>query len=144
MSFFTSRQLWVFPNRKRALNRALKLKKPQLKLWVFLRSPTGQFISSEIRFCTAIRETSDLKQRIKIEIIGKDSFWERAFHVEWESQFPDRALIADGAGHYIADPDWLADLEKVGRETFCSVTRSPDNPRRRQWISSLLPTRPKS
>ncbi len=85
-----------------------------------------------------------MEQQIRIEIKGKDEFWGRAFHVEWESQFPDRALISDGAGHYIADLVWLADLERVGRQTFCEVTRAPDNPRRRQWFNSLLPTRPKS
>ena len=86
-----------------------------------------------------------MAQQIRIEIKGKDEFWGRAFHVEWESQFPDRPLISEGAGYYIAaDPAWLADLERVGRETFCRVTRAPDNPKRRQWINSLFPNRPKN
>ena len=85
-----------------------------------------------------------MSQEVRIEINGKDEFWGRAFHVEWESQFPDRVLVSAGAGQYAADAAWLADLERVGRETFCTVTRAPDNPRRRQWINSLLPTRPKS
>ena len=84
-----------------------------------------------------------MNQEIRIEIKGKDEFWGRAFHVEWESRFPERALVSDDAGHYIVDPAWLSDLERVGRETFCQVTRAPDNPKRRQWFNSLLPTRPK-
>jgi hypothetical protein len=83
-----------------------------------------------------------VKEQIRIDIKGKDEFWGRAFHVEWESQFPERALISDGA-HFIADLMWLGDLERVGRETFCQVIRAPDNPTRRQWFNSLLPTRQK-
>ena len=71
-----------------------------------------------------------MELQIRIEIKGKDEFWGRAFHVEWESQFPDRALISDG-GHYIANLVWLADLERVGRETFCKVTRVPDRAKHR-------------
>ena len=85
-----------------------------------------------------------MDQQIRIEIEGKDEFWGRAFHVEWADQFPDRKLTADGLGHYLADPEWLRDLERVGEQTFCRVTRAPENPRRRQWFSSLFPTRPKN
>lgn len=84
-----------------------------------------------------------MNQQIRIEIKGKDEFWARAFHVEWEDQFSERKLIEDGIGHFLADSEWLADLERVGRQTFCRVTRAPDNPRRRQWLNSLFPTRPK-
>jgi len=82
-----------------------------------------------------------LKKPIKIEIIGKDSFWERAFHVEWESQFSNRKLTDDGENRFLADPDWLADLERVGSETFCTIRVAPQNPRRRAWIGSLIPKR---
>jgi hypothetical protein len=85
-----------------------------------------------------------VKEQIRIEIKGKDEFWGRAFHVEWESQFPDRPLISDEGGQYVADLIWLADLERVGRETFCQVIRAPDNPTRRQWFNSLFPARLKS
>ena len=83
-----------------------------------------------------------MNQEMRIEIKGKDEFWGRAFHVEWASQFPERTLVSDGVDRYIVDLVWLPDLERVGRETFCLVTRAPDNPKRRQWFNSLL-TRPK-
>jgi hypothetical protein len=80
-------------------------------------------------------------KRIRVEIAGKDEFWSRAFHVEWEHQFPERKLIADGAGHYEAEPEWLDDLERVAAQTFCRITRAPDNPQRREWLSSIIPRR---
>ena len=82
-----------------------------------------------------------MEQRIRIEIIGKDEFWARAFHVEWEYQFPDRKLASDGAGRFLALGDWLNDLERVGSQTFCTVVQAPENPRRREWIGSLMPRR---
>jgi len=80
-----------------------------------------------------------LEQEIRIEITGKDDFWERAFHVEWDYQFPDRKLASDGAGRFNARSEWLGDLERVGSQTFCAIVRAPENPRRREWMSSLIP-----
>ena len=82
-----------------------------------------------------------MEQRIKIEIMGKDDFWGRAFHVEWEYRFPDRKLASDGAGRFLAENEWLDDLERVGSQTFCTIVRAPENPRRREWMSSLIPWR---
>lgn len=82
-----------------------------------------------------------MERQIKIEITGKDEFWGRAFHVEWEHQFPDRKLGSDGAGRFLAQGEWFDDLERVGGQTFCTVVRAPDNPRRREWIGSLIPRR---
>ena len=82
-----------------------------------------------------------MEQRIRVEIIGKDDFWRRAFHVEWEDQFPNRKLATDGAGRFLAQREWLNDLERVGNQTFCAVRRAPENPRRREWIGSMIPRR---
>ncbi len=82
-----------------------------------------------------------MKHQITVEIKGKDDFWARAFHVEWEYQFPDRKLASAGAGRFVAEGEWLDDLERVGNQTFCNILRSPENPRRREWMSSLLPRR---
>ena len=82
-----------------------------------------------------------MEQRIRIEIKAKDDFWGRAFHVEWEYQFPDRRLTLDGADRFVADLEWLKDLERVGDQTFCTILRAPLSPRRREWMSSLLPRR---
>ena len=82
-----------------------------------------------------------MEQQIRIEIMGKDDFWERAFHVEWEHQFPDRKLGSDGSGRFLTPGEWLDDLEGVGKQTFCHIVRAPENPRRREWMSSLIPRR---
>ena len=82
-----------------------------------------------------------MNRRARIQIKGRDAFWSQAFHVEWQDQFADRKLIEDGAGYYLADDAWLADLESVGRQTFCEIRRAPDNPQRRDWLSSILPRR---
>jgi hypothetical protein len=77
----------------------------------------------------------------RVEINGKDKFWSRAFHVEWEYQFPDRSLTPDGEGRFLIAPEWLEDLEAVASQTFCRVVRAPANPNRRQWISRLVSKR---
>lgn len=82
-----------------------------------------------------------MAQGIKIEIKGKDEFWGRAFHVEWEYQFPDRKLDSDEDGRFLAQSEWLDDLERVGGQTFCTIVRAPENPRRREWMGSLIPRR---
>lgn len=82
-----------------------------------------------------------MNRRARIQIKGRDAFWSQAFHVEWQDQFADRKLIEDGAGFYLADEAWLADLESVGRQTFCEIRRAPDNPHRRDWLNSILPRR---
>ncbi len=82
-----------------------------------------------------------MTQQIKIEISGKDDFWERAFHVEWEYQYPDRRVDSTGGRSFLARSEWLEDLERVGSQTFCTIVRAPENPRRREWLSSLIPRR---
>ena len=79
-----------------------------------------------------------MESQVRIEIKSKDAFWGRAFHVEWEDQFPDRKLIADGPGCYRVETEWLEDLELVAAQTFCHVTRAPDNPRRRAWMQLFI------
>jgi hypothetical protein len=80
-----------------------------------------------------------MARQIRIEIQGRDDFWGRAFHVEWEDQFPARKLIKDSAGHSLVDETWLAELEQVAAQVFCKIVRAPENPRRRAWINSLIP-----
>lgn len=77
-------------------------------------------------------------QQIRIEIKGKDEFWERAFHVEWEDQFPGRALTVSDGGQFIAESDWIGDLEQVAAQTFCRIVRAPENPQRRRWMRLLI------
>jgi len=82
-----------------------------------------------------------VERHIRIEIKGKDDFWERAFHVEWEHQFPDRALTPSDAGQFIARSEWFEDMERVAAQTFCRIVRAPENPQRRRWMNSLIPRR---
>ena len=82
-----------------------------------------------------------MNRRARIQIKGRDAFWSQAFHVNWQDQFSDRKLSEDGAGYYLAEEAWLAELESVGRQTFCEIRRAPDNPQRRDWLSSILPRR---
>ncbi|HMG35526.1 MAG TPA: hypothetical protein VKM94_16430 [Blastocatellia bacterium] len=75
--------------------------------------------------------------RIRVEIRGKDEFWGRAFHVEWEDQFGERELISDGEGHFMVQHDWLSDLNQVAAQTFCRVIEAPTSPARRRWFGSI-------
>jgi hypothetical protein len=78
---------------------------------------------------------------VKIEIKGKDEFWERAFHVEWSDQFPHRKITSDTSGLFLVAPEWLEDLERVGAQTFCTVIRAPKNPGRRRWMNAFITRR---
>ena len=80
---------------------------------------------------------------ITIEIKSKDEFWGRAFHIEWQDQFPDRKLIAKGANRFLAESEWMDDLERVAAQTFSSIIRAPDDPGRRFWMGSLIGRRGK-
>jgi hypothetical protein len=79
-----------------------------------------------------------MARRIRIEIKGKDEFWGRAFHVEWQDQFPDRNLIDDGEGYYLAELEWIDDLNRVGAQVLCRVVRAPESLERRRWFKSVL------
>lgn len=80
-------------------------------------------------------------KQIIVEVVGKDKFWENAFRVEWAHQYPDRPLEFETPHRCLAEPAWLEDLVRVGGQTFCRVTRAPDNPARRDLFGSLFPWR---
>jgi hypothetical protein len=82
-----------------------------------------------------------MNEQVRIEIKGRDEFWGRAFHVEWRHQFPARELVRAGKDSLLAEADWLSDIERVAAETFCTVARAPENPRRREWLSSIVARR---
>ena len=77
-------------------------------------------------------------QPIRIEIKARSGLWGRAFHVEWEYQFPDRELVAAGPDCFLIDPGWLTDVERVAAQCFCEAMRAPENPQRRRWMTSLM------
>ena len=110
---------------------------------VFAVQPGAQFDKPAFRDIALLRSrgaTEEVERQVKIEIKGKDAFWVRAFHVEWDHQFPDRKLAPIDTC-FIADADWLADLGRVASQTFCTITRAPDSPQRRRWLSSIIPRR---
>ena len=78
-------------------------------------------------------------KRHRVEIIGRSEFWRHAVMVEWESQFPQRKLIAEGDGFYLIEADWLEDLRRVAGQCFSSVLLAPEDPGRRQWFRQLFP-----
>lgn len=82
-----------------------------------------------------------MEQKVRIEIKGKDEFWARAFHVEWGHQYPDRTLAPSSESYFLAEAAWLIDLERVAAATFCTITRAPDSPQRRRWLTSIIPRR---
>ncbi|HLG14011.1 MAG TPA: hypothetical protein VJH03_05695 [Blastocatellia bacterium] len=79
-----------------------------------------------------------MRKQLRLEIKGKDGFWEGAFRVEWNAKFPGRRLIDDGGGHIMVESEWMGDLDRVAEQTFCKLIRAPNNPHRRQWIRSLV------
>lgn len=79
-----------------------------------------------------------MARQIRIEIKAKDEFWGRAFHVEWQDQFPHRNLIDDVEGHYLVEAEWRDDLERVGGQVFCRIVEAPVSPERRRWFTSVL------
>jgi hypothetical protein len=80
-----------------------------------------------------------VSDRVGIEVQAKSEFWANAFVVEWKGQFPNRELIATGPGQFLAERDWLADLDRVARQCFCTTVIAPMNPDRRAWMRSFSP-----
>ena len=80
-----------------------------------------------------------MERRIRVEIVGRDSFWRHAVKIEWEHQFPDRPLAADANGFYLIPADWLPDLERVAEQCFSKVLIAPEDPSRRFWFRRLIP-----
>lgn len=76
--------------------------------------------------------------RVRIEILGRNDFWRNAVLVEWRHQFPDRELGSSSSDCFIADREWLPDLERVAVQCFSSVRVAPADPGRRQIFRHLL------
>ncbi|HSE98564.1 MAG TPA: hypothetical protein VLD57_09895 [Blastocatellia bacterium] len=109
--------------------------------WLSQASTRVRFlITSGLTFChePSQQGIANGMQPIRIEIKGKTAFWTRAFHVEWQYQFPDREMTDAGDGCFLISPAWLADVERVAGQCFCEALRPPDNPQRRRWLGSLV------
>ncbi len=77
--------------------------------------------------------------RIRVEISGRDAFWQKAVLVEWEHQFPTRTLMLETDNSCLIDPEWLEDLRRVASQCFSKVIVAPKDPSRRLWFRRLLP-----
>jgi len=92
-------------------------------------------------------------RRIRIELTARNDFWRNAFFVEWNHQYPDRALDNTPAGLHSGLPvalpaalpaalmvaeDWLPDLERVAGQCFSAVRPAPADPGRRRIFSRLF------
>ncbi len=78
--------------------------------------------------------------RIRIEIIGRDTFWRDAVLVEWAHQFPNRELVAQTSVYYLIESEWLNDLERVADGCFSRVVVAPEDVGRRLWLRQFIPS----
>jgi hypothetical protein len=80
-----------------------------------------------------------VSEKIRIELQPKDEFWAKAFAVEWGDRFPKRELVPAGPRQFLADAAWVADIERVAGQCFCTAVVAPVNPDRRAWIRLFSP-----
>jgi hypothetical protein len=78
--------------------------------------------------------------RIRIEIIGRDTFWRDAVLVEWAHQFPNRELVAQTSVYYLIESEWLKDLDRVADGCFSRVVVAPEDLGRRLWLRQFIPS----
>jgi hypothetical protein len=79
-----------------------------------------------------------MSRRIRVEIVGRNEFWRNAVFVEWDYQFPDRQLEPEAEGFYLAEEDWLEDLQRVAAQCFSRVLAAPQDPGRRQLFRRIF------
>lgn len=79
-----------------------------------------------------------MASRIRVEIKARNDFWRNAVMVEWDYQFPQRALAAEADGFYLIEENWLEDLKRVAAQCFSEVLLAPSDPGRRQLFRRLL------
>ncbi|MBK9312882.1 MAG: hypothetical protein IPM55_01320 [Acidobacteria bacterium] len=79
-----------------------------------------------------------MKRLIRVEIVGRNEFWRNAVIVEWDYQFPQRQLVSEESGFYMADEDWLEDLHRVAGQCFSKVLLAPKDPGRRDLFRKIF------
>jgi len=75
---------------------------------------------------------------MRIEIIGRDTFWRDAVITEWEHQYPARKLIKEASGSFLIENDWLEDLDRIAGDCFSTITVAPVDPSRRSWFRQFF------
>ena len=81
-----------------------------------------------------------MSDQIRIEIIGRDTFWRNAVLVEWSHQYPERELVAQSRVCYLIETEWLADLKRVADGCFSKVVIAPEDLSRRLWLKWFIPS----
>lgn len=79
------------------------------------------------------------QRKIRVEIKGRNEFWQKAVMVEWDYQFPERKLELAAPGFYLIEQGWLEDLDRVAAQCFSRVLLAPADPGRRQIFRMLFP-----
>jgi hypothetical protein len=80
-----------------------------------------------------------MKHQLRVEIKARSEYWRHAVMVEWEHQFPQRQLMAEGDRCYLIEAEWLEDLQRVASQCFANVLLAPEDPGRRRLFRRLFP-----
>jgi hypothetical protein len=75
---------------------------------------------------------------IRVEIKGRNAFWENAVQVEWAHQFPDRRLASAGDKIFVIEAAWLEDLQRVTHQCFSSAVIAPEDFGKRRLLRKLF------
>jgi hypothetical protein len=75
---------------------------------------------------------------IRVEIVSRDAYWRKPVMVEWEYQYPGRAVVAEGENAYLIDEEWFDDFQRVATRCFSRVVHAPADPSRRQLFRRLF------
>ncbi len=79
-----------------------------------------------------------MAKQIRVEIIGRNTFWENAVQVEWTHQFPERKMSARGNKFFLIDETWLEDLQRIAHQCFSRAIVAPDDVGKRQLFRKLF------
>ena len=79
-----------------------------------------------------------IRKPIRVELVSRDAFWRKAVTVEWEHQFPERALVAEEGNVFVIEEHWFDDFARVAGQCFSTIHRAPAVPSRRQLFRRLF------
>ena len=79
-----------------------------------------------------------MKKPIRVEITGRNSFWQNAVKVEWEHQYPERKWIEQGDKYYVIEAAWLTDLQRVAQQCFATAIIAPEDVSKRNMFRALF------
>ena len=79
-----------------------------------------------------------MKKPIRVEITGRNSFWQNAVKVEWEHQYPDRKWIEQGDRFYMIEAEWLLDVQRIASQCFATAIIAPEDVGRRNLFRQIF------